>query len=95
MPVLVDVDPILILPKPGGNIPDELVFGVIVVPPLLPPRYPGDVTRGGVGASMIDPNCGCGEVELGTGDTAEGEALLMKGALGCGANMVLELDCGA
>jgi len=93
MPVI--DDPIL-MPNPGGPILDELEFGAILVPPLVPPRDPGDVTRGGVGASMMDPNRGCGEVVLGTGDEVEEEALLLliRGGLGCGANIVLALDCG-
>jgi hypothetical protein len=92
IPLLVPDDPIL-TPNPGGNIPGELEFGVIPILLLLPPRYPGD-TRGGVGASMMDPNCGCGEVVLGTGDKME-DVLLTKGTLGCGENMVLTLDCEA
>jgi hypothetical protein len=87
-PMPVADDPI---PSPGGSIPYELEFGVI----LVPPRDPGDVTRGGVGASMMDPNCGCGEVVPGTGDEVDGEPLLERGRLGRGANIALALECGA
>lgn len=82
IPVLVADDPIFI-PSPGGNFPDGPEFRVMFVLLLPPPKYPGDVTRGGVGASMMDPNCGCGEVVLGMGDEMEGGAFMAKGALDC------------
>lgn len=40
----------------------------------------------------MDPNWGCGEGAFGTGDEVEDEALFVKEALGCEANIAPALD---